>query len=262
MQGISGAVDLSFSVSGEDVSSSWIGTVFASCRSSFISERCILGSNPPDKFCFVSSRSGLAIAADAELHNRTQLLSQIFSCDLPSVSSDAALILGAYEKWGEDCPGFLLGEFSFVIWDAANKRLFCCRDHLGTRPFFYWTKGTRIAFSTDLLWLVRLPGVGRELNRGRLAAWAKFAETTGKSQEETFHKGVLSLPAATSLTFEDGKFTKRSYWAPENASVYVPSKDADAFESLRELLFDAVECRMRGKTRVAAFLSGGLDSSA
>jgi asparagine synthase (glutamine-hydrolysing) len=42
----------------------------------------------------------------------------------------------------------------------------------------------------------------------------------------------------------------------------VPHREEDAFEALRELLFDAVECRVRGKSTVAAYLSGGIDSSA
>jgi asparagine synthase (glutamine-hydrolysing) len=172
------------------------------------------------------------------------------------------LILAAYEKWGENCPEFLLGEFSFAIWDSYRGRLFCSRDHLGTRPFFYWTNGFRFAFSADPLRLLSLPGIARELNRAKLVAWATRDGLAGETHEETFHKGIFSLPSATSFTFEGGQIRKRVYWEPESVSLRVPPREDDAFEALRELLFDAVECRLRGKTNVAAYLSGGLDSSA
>ncbi len=210
----------------------------------------------------VSARKRFVIAADAELHNRADLLNRLSSKNLPSSCSDAALILRAYEEWGENCPEYLLGEFSFAVWDANRERLFCCRDHMGTRPFFYWTNGFRFAFASDPLRLFSLPGVARELNHAKLGEWATAGFRADSHHEETFYRGILSLPSATSLTYEAGRIRKRTYWVPNGVAVRVPAKEEEAFEALRELLFDAVACRVRGKTGVAALLSGGLDSSA
>jgi asparagine synthase (glutamine-hydrolysing) len=264
MLGVSFAADLSECPAGICQGSSWIASVSRCFQAeSGLTGKCyVLSSTESDEFCFVSPYTGSAIAADAEIHNRADLLSRLASQPLPTPCSDAALILAAYEKWGEDCPEFLLGEFSFAIWDSRRARLFCCRDHLGHRPFFYWANGLRFAFSTDSLRLLSLPGIARGLNRAKLAACATPDGFAGETHEETFHKGILSLPSATSLTFEGGHIRKRGYWDPESASVRVPRREEDAFEALRELLFDAVECRVRGKSVVSAYLSGGLDSSA
>lgn len=40
---------------------------------------------------------------------------------------DSALILAAYEKWGERCPEQLLGDFAFALWDRRQRKLFCAR---------------------------------------------------------------------------------------------------------------------------------------
>lgn len=263
-QGIAGAAESSGFSADPDSDCSWIKTVARSFHSDsgLTGNRCTFSSTSRGQVGCVSARGGFVIAADVELHNRADLLSRISSNDLPSPCSDAILILTAYEKWGESCPEFLLGEFSFAIWDARRERLFCCRDHMGTRPFFYWTNGSRFAFSSDPLCLFSLPGVGRELNRAKLAAWATAGLADESHREETFYQGISSLPSATSLTYEDGRIRKRGYWTPEEATVRVPPGEEDAFDALRELLFEAVECRLRGKTGVAAFLSGGLDSSA
>jgi len=263
-QGIAGAVDFSGFPADSDLDCSWIGAVSRSFHADpdLTGRRYTLSSISRGELSSISARGVFSIAADAELHNRANLLSRLSSNDLSSSCSDATLILTAYEKWGENCTEFLLGEFSFAIWDAGRARLFCCRDHMGTRPFFYWTNGFRFAFSSDPLCLFSLPGVGRELNRAKLAAWATGGYARGSRPDETFYRGISSLPSATSLTFEDGQIRKRGYWVPEDTAVRVPHREEDAFEALRELLFDAVECRVRGKTGVAAFLSGGLDSSA
>ena len=45
-------------------------------------------------------------------------------------ASDVELVLAAYERWGTDCASHLLGDFSFCVWDAEHRQLFCARDHL------------------------------------------------------------------------------------------------------------------------------------
>ncbi len=245
--------------SGGDDSLPWISSVSS-----------VLDSSPPLtgrnytlqsvclEFRSVSTVAGLSISADAELHNRQDLLHQL---SLEADCSDAELILAAFAKWDVNCPEFLLGEFSFAVWDARNSRLFCCRDHLGIRPFFFWTDGSRFAFSSDALCLFSFPGISRELNRAQLAGYATNGPFGSGNHEETFFQGIMSLPAATALCFENGRIGKRRYWNPGTRAVQVPARPAEAFESLRELIFEAVACRIQNKAGITALLSGGLDSS-
>ena len=44
----------------------------------------------------------------------------------------------------------LLGDFTFAVWDGPRQRLFCARDHLGVRPFYYAQCGAAIVFSRGL----------------------------------------------------------------------------------------------------------------
>src|SRR5262249_2342036 len=50
---------------------------------------------------------------------------------------DTETVLHAYEEHGADCVQQLRGMFAFVIWDKKALRLFCARDRLGKKPFYY-----------------------------------------------------------------------------------------------------------------------------
>ncbi|MDP9055461.1 MAG: asparagine synthase-related protein, partial [Acidobacteriota bacterium] len=55
----------------------------------------------------------------------------------------------------------------------------------------------------------------------------------------------------------------RRYWEPQTGTgSAIPANSESALEQLRELLFQAVECRLDREHPVATLLSGGLDSSA
>src|SRR5262245_28604199 len=47
--------------------------------------------------------------------------------------SDALLCLHAYAAWREGFVSHLAGDFCFVLWDDAHRRLLCVRDRLGVR---------------------------------------------------------------------------------------------------------------------------------
>src|SRR5262245_26739983 len=85
-----------------------------------------------ERLPLVFADGALAITADARIDNREELITALHLGGKPaSEIVDSALILSAYERWGEHCPEYLLGDFAFAIWDAREQTLFCARDHAG-----------------------------------------------------------------------------------------------------------------------------------
>jgi len=205
----------------------------------------------------------LAIAGEIRLHNRADLLRDLGAPESDFRSTDdSEIVLAAYAKWGEECAGRLLGEFSFAVWDEPRKRLFCCRDQIGARAFYYWHRGSRFIFSSDTRLILKCPGVSRVLNRTKLAA---LAVQGGQHfyPRDTFHAGIFSLPGGSWMIVEKSGIHESQYWTLRREDVPdVPRRPDEAMEQLREILFQAVECRLDPRNPVAAFLSGGLDSSA
>src|SRR5262249_51888222 len=93
-----------------------------------------------------------SIVADARLDAREELIALLPSAGLEACSTapDFELILRAYAAWGEACVHHLSGEFSFVVLDKKQKKLFSSRDHFASKPFYYASVGSQLVLSNTL----------------------------------------------------------------------------------------------------------------
>ncbi len=223
---------------------------------------CLLHTTPEaarERQPLVSPRTGAVLTADARIDNRDELLARLPLAGRAADVTDAALILAAYERWGGRCAGHLVGAFAFALWDPAERRLLCARDHFGVKPLrYYYRPGHVFAFASENKALLTLDGVPRVLNETRIGdALATLDDATS-----TAYQGIRRLPPAHVLTVPaGGPLRLERYWQLEAAPA-APQSDEAYTERFRELLFEAVRCRTRSTTAVTSQLSGGLDSSA
>lgn len=104
----------------------------------------------------LSPASSLAIVFDGRLDNREELLKAVSNdARISPESSDQELVLRAYLLWEEKCVRKLDGEFAFAIWDNRKKQLFCARDRLGAKPFYYRWDGKCFVFSSEMAQLLQ-----------------------------------------------------------------------------------------------------------
>jgi len=208
----------------------------------------------------VSADGQLWLTAHARIDNRRELIGALQQyLNSETTVTDADLILAAYRRWGTACPQQLLGDFAFALWDADARRLFAVRDHMGVRPFYYSWNGHTFAWGTEVKQLLRLPWVPRDLNERSIGL---FLCAQPSIPDETFYEQVHQLPPASCLVLEDRQLTVRKYWALDPHRVLKLPSDDDYAEAFRELLYQAVEARLRRIAPVGIALSGGLDSSA
>jgi len=203
----------------------------------------------------------VVLTLDARLDNREELVTQLGLAGRPLQQlTDGEFILAAYCKWGEDCPKYLVGDFAFVLWDKAKQHLFCARDHLGVKPFYFHLTDALFVFANDIRGIVAHPDVSRTLCDEAVANYLVHTLLINKSL--TFFKDIQKLPPAHSLTISATSTQQECYWRPEEApKVTLPDAEAYA-QKLRKLLEQAVRDRMRSDYPITSHLSGGLDSSA
>ncbi|PIV24363.1 MAG: hypothetical protein COS40_02065, partial [Deltaproteobacteria bacterium CG03_land_8_20_14_0_80_45_14] len=201
----------------------------------------------------------LTITADARIDNRDELIPALnFNGRPRETISDSEIILAAYEKWGEKCPEKLLGDFSFAIWDKRKQTLFCARDPIGIKPFYYYFKGGKFRWSSEPKAIFEDDAISKEPNLPLICLYLlnRFDE-----REETLYKDVYRLPPSHFMVLENGKIRKDQYWDIDpNYSIRYKT-DEEYAEHFLSLFKEAVRVRLRSHGPVGALLSGGLDSS-
>jgi len=200
------------------------------------------------------------IVADARLDGRAELMAELQRSGRAVRTNvpDAGLILSAYATWGTACVEHLRGDFSFGIWDARNRQLFCARDHFGIKPFYYVQRGDIYLFSNTLNCLRMHPLVSGELNDAAIGDFLLF----GLNYENgtTSFRDILRLPPAHCLSVLTNGLRIERYWKPPTDGRIRYSKPQEYVENFQSLLRAAVGDRLR-TDRVGILLSGGLDSS-
>lgn len=208
----------------------------------------------------ITNRSGdLAITCDARIDNRNELIATL---DLtqrhPEEITDSELILSTYEKWGEQCPEKLIGDFAFSIWDERRQIVFCARDPMGIKPFYYHHSGQLFTFASEIKALFCLEEIPHQLNEVKVA---DHLATLFEDKANTFYRGIFRLPPAHSASINCNGIQLRSYWTFNPARNIRLASDREYAEAFREVFTEAVRCRLRSAFPVGSTLSGGLDSS-
>lgn len=209
-------------------------------------------------------KNKLIITADAIIDNRENLLSE-FNLEDKEVEdfSDSEYILMAYKKWGNECTKYLLGDFSFAIWDENKQELFCSKDHLGRRTFYYCYDNSSFAFCTVCNPLFYVLGEKPNLNERWITDFlALFGGLHISEDEETIYSDIKQLQAAHIMIINRKGLKKQRYWNPlENAKEFKFKTDKEYSDALRNILTEAVKCKLRAKNDIGLMISGGLDSS-
>ncbi len=204
-------------------------------------------------------RGARAITADCRIDNRDELVRALCPPGAPDLS-DPALILLAYERWGEDCASHLLGDFAFVIWDGERRTLLCARDHFGVKPLYYHAGADTFAVASEIKGLFALAHVPRQIDEQMVGD-----HLTGHFEDPaiTYWQGVHRVPAAHTLTVDaSGRASTRRYWSLDPERELRLDGDEEYAHTLRTLFTSAVERRTAGARPIGSTLSGGIDSTA
>ena len=206
----------------------------------------------------VAADGGLSIVFDGRIDNRQDLAEEFARARVPlSAGFDAAFVLAAYRRWGADCAARLLGDFAFAVWDAERRRLFCARDVMAQKPFYYHHSRDLFLFASEPQALLKHPAVGRVPNEGMIGECLSVITSVA----DTLLADVQRLPRAHRLAVSPGGFRLDQYWEIDAARTIRYRTVGEYSEHLRALLRQVVGDRLRSSTHTGVMLSGGVDSS-
>jgi asparagine synthase (glutamine-hydrolysing) len=172
--------------------------------------------------------------------------------------SDTEVLVQLYAVYGKKCLSMLNGQFSFAIWDKQKEEVFVARDRVGIRPFFYNLQDGVFSFASEIKAIFQQKRISREFDIESISqVYTYWTAIT----PNTVFKGIFELPPGHCAIFNRKGLSIERFWEL-NFREHSTLSLNDAIDRFHELFSDAVRIRLRADVEVAAYLSGGIDSSA
>ncbi len=201
------------------------------------------------------------IVYNGEIFNYQELRKEIEKKGVKfKTNCDTEVVVQMYALYGSGCLQYFNGQFAFCIWNQKKKELFLARDRTGIRPLFYWKDTHSFAFCSEIKGLFTLQEIERTINLQSIAQIFTFWTTISPN---TPFENIYELPPGHFMFVNAASVKIEKYWSLDfavNGNYYAGNLN-QAVEEFRSLLKDAVKIRLRADVQVAAYLSGGLDSS-
>jgi asparagine synthase (glutamine-hydrolysing) len=204
----------------------------------------------------------LAIVYNGEIYNHAQLAASLREAGhVYRTRCDTETIIHAFEEHGAESLNCLQGMFAFVIWDRDRRELFCARDRLGIKPFYYYLDRDVFVFGSEIKAILEHPAVSARLETAVLPEYLAFGYG---SDERTLFRGIRKLMPGHFLRIAVETFDAEivRYWNLRVTSQRPRLSDREWIDQTRVGLERVVESHLMSDVPLGTFLSGGLDSSA
>src|SRR5207245_5880483 len=120
-------------------------------------------------------------------------------------------------------------------------RLFIARDRFGEKPLYWGVFDGQLFFASEPKALLAHPSVRPGLNLDALRQYLSFDYVPAPL---SIYQGINKLPAAHTLTLEDGEIKVERYWLLSYKTREPVPTVSEAADQLRELLADSVRMRL------------------
>lgn len=150
------------------------------------------------------------------------------------------------------------GMFAFAYRDGATGDVWLVRDRFGEKPLYYGIAAGQLVFGSEAGAVLCHPAF--HAAQPDLAAAYQLLQFEYLPGAASGWTGIQQLAPATILRWHAGDADLQQYWRPSIGSS-VRVSDAEAVNTLDDLLREAVGRQMVADVPVGVFLSGGLDSS-
>ena len=199
------------------------------------------------------------IVFNGEIFNYFELRKDLENKGLTlKTQSDTEVLVNLFAQYGEKCLSLLNGQFAVAIWDKAEETLFIARDRVGIRPLFYTISNGALYFSSEIKGLFQNSEVRRELSPENLSQIYTFWTALTPA---TVFRDINELSPGHFLTFSKKGLAVTRFWNLGFGNSSAEISVSDALDRFSELFASAVRIRLRADVEVAAYLSGGIDSS-
>jgi len=213
-------------------------------------------SNQP----FWDTSNRFCIVFNGEIYNFKELRSRLESKGIEFITNgDTEVLLYSLITFGESILCEIEGIFAFCLYDSKKNSFLLGRDKFGVKPLYYYHDKDEgcFLFASEFKAFLEVPSFRKDICYDSLFRTMVFLYSPGN---DTLFKYVKKLPAASLLRYEIGKnFIISQYW---EWPKYDPNAEIQNVSTkVEQLIDDAVKRQLISDVPIAAFLSGGIDSS-
>jgi asparagine synthase (glutamine-hydrolysing) len=198
-----------------------------------------------------------AVVFNGEVYNYGALRAELENRGIPVGGAGEAPVLAAlYSAYELGMAAMLNGMFAIAIYDSERRQTVLIRDRFGKKPLYYFVRGRRVAFASELRAVRRDPYAPSEIDGASLA---RFVTLNSVPAPHSLIRGISKVEPGCVVRIRDGAAQTTRYWEPRLAPR--PWRTRECIEVVHRQLTDAVAQRLPDEVRAGVFLSGGLDSA-
>lgn len=202
---------------------------------------------------------GLTLVYNGEIYNFKEIKNELVDLGVKfDTTSDTEVLLKGYNVLGEELIPKLNGMFAFAIYDKKKGKIFCYRDRLGVKPFyFFWNKKNgEFEICSQLKPLVDKE---KKINEKSISI---YLECGYIPSPYSIFEDIYKLPSGAKLEIDlkNKTYEVSKYWDLKEVKKTSLSYE-EAKVELHKLLKDAVKIRLNSDVPFCTFLSGGIDSA-
>jgi asparagine synthase (glutamine-hydrolysing) len=194
---------------------------------------------------------------NGEIYNHRELRAEISNASFVG-HGDSETLLTLLDREGPRCISRLNGIFAFAYLDRQGKRLYLARDRFGVKPLYYFHKGDRLIFASELAPIIE--AVGNVVELSNLALTLRHRSCPAP---RTIYRDIYKVQPGTYLALDLGRgrlaATEHSYRL-QGVSEASTGRHI-ALDRYGTTLADAVDRQLLSDVEVGVFLSGGVDSA-
>lgn len=199
------------------------------------------------------------IVFNGEIYNHRELREEIGSRYSFASHCDTETVLAAFILWGNQAWCRLEGMFAVAVWDRRKRSLTLSRDPLGIKPLYISEQDGGLAFGSELKAIQPIPDHQFTIDERAVADFFTFGHIR---RPRSIFNQVKTLDPGCHLTLEaEGGCKIDRFWQPQFRIPKVQS-DGEWIEEMSSIFQSTCRRHMMADVPVAAFLSGGVDSSA
>lgn len=197
---------------------------------------------------------GVLCLIDGAVHNHAELAAEL---GLGPGGGPEAVLARGFRRWGSGLAERLRGEFTVLLWIAAERRGVLVPDQLGVRRPVFRRQGGRLWFGSEVRYLLALLPTRPEPDPAAISHWLTARPAP---RGTTLYRGVECVGPGQLVELGAGGGRLRRYWQPRYREPGELPRE-QLVEQIRATLSTAVARRATPGAPLGILLSGGLDST-